>query len=119
MISNVVNLSFEVFDEYFLTWLCTDHFQRPVFSEKSVDRYFCEFKRFTNEHFIEVCNEAFTQKFLPDVQWFLEQRQLILDREYRESTVYSPVPPISEEQRLINVARMAEMFARFKQSSSF
>lgn len=119
MISKTEELSLEVFNEYFLAWLCSEHFQKPVLSDKSVERYFQEFSKFTDRHFIEVCNQAFKERFLPDVNWFLDQRQLILDREYREANVFRPEPPISEEQRLRNVARLQEMFQQFKISSSF
>lgn len=119
MISNIEELSAKVFEEYFLDWLCFEHFQKPITSSKSVERYFQEFSRFTDRHFIEVCNQAFNERFLPEVNWFLDQRQLILDREYREANVFRPEPPISEEQRLKNVARLQEMFQKFKISSSF
>jgi hypothetical protein len=119
MISKIEKLSLEVFNEYFLTWLCSEHFQKPVFSDRSVEMYFQEFSKFTDEHFIEVCKQAFKERFLPEVNWFLDQRQLILDREYREANVFRPEPPISEEQRIKNVDRLQEMFKKFQQSSSF
>lgn len=119
MISKIEKLSEKVFEEYFLDWLCFEHFQKPITSAKSIERYFQEFSKFTDRHFVEVCNQAFKERFLPDVNWFFDQRQLILDREYREANVFRPEPPISEEQRLKNVARLQEMFQRFKISSSF
>jgi hypothetical protein len=119
MISKIEELSAKVFAEYFLDWLCFEHFQKPITSSKSVERYFQEFSKFTDRHFIEVCNQAFNEKYLPSVNWFLDQRQLIVDREYREANVFRPEPPISEEQRLRNVDRLQDMFKKFQQSSSF
>ena len=119
MISKIEELSAKVFEEYFLDWLCFEHFQKPITSSKSVERYFQEFSKFTDRHFIEVCNQAFNERFLPDVNWFLGQRQLILDREYREANVFRSERPISEEQRLKNIDRVQEMFLKFQQASSF
>ena len=96
----------EVFKEDFIDWICAEHFKSPVSSERSVNQYFKEFSRYSSKQLEELCELAFKEKFLPSVNWFHEQGQLLKDRDRWDQFVVTLIPPISEEQRLLNLSRI-------------
>lgn len=109
----ISKLEFPVFQDVFINWLCEEHFKVAVFSQRSIEQYFEEFSRYSNSQFEELCKLAFREKFLPCVNWFHEQGQVIRDRDRREAEVFIPQPQISEEKRLFNVAKVNQLTAQF------
>ena len=117
MISNLVNTNQrtfdEVFDEDFLDWICTEHFKSPISSTRSIKQYSKEFSRYSSKQLEELCELAFKEKYLPPVNWFHEQGQLLIDRDRREQFVFTPRPHITEEQRLFNISRIQALTDKF------
>jgi hypothetical protein len=107
MLKKIKNLDFEFFQEVYVDWIRKERFNDPIESVRSLHHEYDRFSRYTNQQFEEICRAAYDEKFLPSINWFHEKGQEIVDREYREDSLYIAPSEITEEQRAANRAEMA------------
>ena len=103
----------EVFEEDFLDWICTEHFKVPISSPRSIRQYSKEFSKYSSKQLEELCELAFREKYLPPVNWFHEQGQVLINRDELDRFVPAPPFDISEEQRLFNLVQLKALSDKF------